>query len=141
VFRGGVIMSNIKSIIENIKKYNHFHEVEIKEFALPKEGWADQIANALKKQMKTTQLRKVFNSIKLLEQKNRDKKAEDEFDDPKLYMILPYLAYAKGRKFIPPDFYELIKVIIQEKIETVGDFRRFCEFMTAIVAYHKQYSK
>jgi len=134
-------MGNIQNIIKEINNCEQFHKVEIKKFALPEEGWADQIAEAMKRKMNTTQLRKVFNSIKLLEQKNRDKKDEDKFDDPKLYMILPYLAYAKGRKFIPPDFYDLIKVIIQEKIKTVGDFRRFCEFMTAIVAYHKQYSK
>lgn len=29
----------------------------------------------------------------------------------------------------------------KDKIQTVGDFRRFVEFMTAVVAYQKQYSK
>jgi len=130
---------DIRQIIEQIKRRNHFHEIEVKEFALPEEGWADKIAKNSK--MKTNQLRKVFNSIKLIDQRNKDRKDNDPFDDPELYMILPYLAYAKGRNLISEEFYDLIREIIPKKIKTVQDFRRFCEFMTAIVAYHKKYSK
>jgi len=131
---------NINKIKDLIEEKESFKEVTIKEFALP-DGWANKIAEDLGNKMKTAQLRKVFNSIKLMEQKIKDENKQNKFDDPNLYMLLPHLAYAKGKKLIPNEFYELMKVIISNKIKTIGDFERFCEFMTAIVAYHKQYSK
>jgi len=131
-------------IIQAIKAINSFKEVSIISFA-PADKWSDQIAKKLGDKMKTTQLRKFFTSIKLMEQKIKGKDKNDTFNDPSLYMLLPYLAYAKARKLIIPDFYNLVKEIIGDgqngKIKKVEDFQRFVEFMTAIVAYHKQYSK
>ena len=133
----------VEEIIKKIEKEKSFSHIDVKTFALPKEenGWADIIAYNLGRKMKTAQLRKVFDSLKQMEQKVRGRKDEEEFNDPKLYMILPHLAYAKGRGLITSEFYNLIKTIIPEKIKTIGDFKKFCDFMTAIVAYHKQYSK
>jgi len=134
----------MKEIIEIIKRKNSFQDVDIIEFA-PSDAWAETIARSLKDKMKTTQLRKVFASIKQMELKAKARKDEDIFNDSKIYMMLPHLAYAKARKFINDDFYSLMKVIIGNgtsgKIKHVGDFKRFVEFMTAIVAYHKQPNK
>ena len=131
-------------IIKAIKAKTHFKDVPIIDFA-PKDKWADKIAEKLGDKMKTTQLRKFFTSIKSMEQKTKGKDKTDHFNDPSIYMLIPHLAYAKARKLIIPDFYNLIKEIIGDgqngKIKTVEDFNRFVEFMTAIVAYHKQYSK
>lgn len=131
-------------IIQAIKAINSFKEVSIISFA-PSDKWSDQIAKKLGDKMKTTQLRKFFTSIKLMEQKIKGKDKAMIFNDPSLYMLLPYLAYAKARNLISQEFYNLIKVIIGDgkngKIKTVEDFQRFVTFMTAIVAYHKQYSK
>ncbi len=126
----------MKKILEKIES---FSELKIEDFAPPGK-LADSIAE--KKDMKATQLRKVFTTIKQIDLKLKgEKDDEKEFNDPALYMLLPQLAYAKARRFISDDFYELIKTIIGDgqkgKIKKVKDFRRFVEFMTAIVAYHK----
>jgi len=135
----------MQSIIDEITKKGSFGEIEVTDFAPPKK-WADLIAKEyLGKEMKTTQLRKVFTTIKQIEIKVKGKKDMDPFDDPALYMMLPHLAYAKARGFIKSEFYDLVKTIVGDgesgKIKSVKDFKRFSEFMTAIVAYHKQYSK
>ena len=123
---------------EILDKIKSFSELKVEEFAPPGK-WADTIAR--KQDMKTTQLRKVFTTIKQIDLKVKGEKDDKDFSDPSLYMLVPHLAYAKARKFISDDFYELIKTIIGDgregKIKKVKDFRRFAEFMTAIVAYHK----
>lgn len=135
-------MSEINQFLSDNTKT--FKDVLIAEFAPPKK-WAEEIATKNKK-MKTTQLRKVFTTIKALELKVKSRKTDEKFNEPELYMLIPHLAYAKGRKVIPPDsgFYEMMKAIIGDgtnsKIKTVGDFKQFVNFMTAIVAYHKEVS-
>lgn len=131
----------MKDIIDTIKARNSFGDINVTEFAPPGK-WADVIAkNHLGKEMKTTQLRKVFTAIKQMDLKVRGKSDEAPFDDNALFMLVPQLAYAKAREFINKDFYELMKTIIGDgqsgKIKKVKDFKRFSEFMTAIVAYHK----
>lgn len=133
-------MANVKDITDQIKQKESFKDVKVEDFAKA-DGWADIIAKELGGKMKTNQLRKVFNAIKLMDQKVKGKKEEELFNDPDLYMLMPQLAYAKARKLIDDGFYELVKAVINEKIKDVGDFKRFTQFMTAIVAYHKQYSK
>ncbi len=134
----------MKEIIEKINEEGSFSRIRVTEFAPPGK-WAEKIAENLGDKMKTTQLRKVFTAIKQIDLRVKGKQDEEKFNDPSLFMLVPQLAYAKARGFIKPDFYELLKNIIGDgqsgKIRTVGDFKRFSEFMTAIVAYHKQYSK
>jgi len=134
----------VKGIIEQIRDKSSFSIVTIKEFA-PPDAWAECIARYLGRDMKTTQLRKVFTQIKAMELKIKGQNEEEPFNDHDLYMLIPYLAYAKARDFIKDKFYDLIKIIIGDgergKIRTVADFRRFSDFMTAVVAYHKQYSE
>lgn len=131
----------MKEITESIKGKGSFKDVSVLEFA-PAGKWADQIALKLGDKMKTTQLRRVFTQIKLMEQKTKGKNKTDSFDDISLYMLVPHLAYANARKLIIPEFYDLLKEIIGDgksgKIKTVEDFQRFVEFMTAIVAYNKK---
>lgn len=131
----------MREIIEKIKNKQNFSEIPIHDFA-PDGSWASEIARNLKTQMKTTQLRKVFTVIKDLEIKTKGKKDSEQFTDEEIYMLIPLLAYAKGRKLITEEFYNLIKVIIGDgkttKIKTIGDYTRFAKFMTAIIAYTKQ---
>jgi CRISPR-associated protein Csm2 len=134
-------MAELKEIIRQIKDKKEFSKIDVKEFA-KEDGWANDFAKSLGEKMKTTQLRKVFTSIKLMEQTVKGKADSDSFDNPDLYMLLPQMAYAKARKLIIQEFYDLTKTIINDgMIKNVGDFRRFAQFMTAIVAYHKQYSR
>lgn len=134
----------MQGIIQSIRQKGSFKEISVMEFA-PADRWADTIARSLGEKMKTTQLRKVFTTIKLIEQRVKIRKKESPLDEPMLYMLMPHLAYAKARKLINDDFYNLIKEILGDgqsgKLKTAEDFLRFSEFMTAIVAYHKLYGK
>jgi CRISPR-associated protein Csm2 len=61
-------------------------------------------------------------------------------------MIRPNLAYAKGRKLIPDDFFQLVSACL-EKVNPKGstedeikkNYDRFVELMQALVAYIKYY--
>lgn len=98
--------------------------------------------------MKPNQLRKVFHELKRMELETRQKgkkDSSDPFENQRIYLLIPQLAYAKARELIQEDFYTLMKLIIGDskttKVKSIADYRRFVEFMTAIVAYHKKYSK
>jgi CRISPR-associated protein Csm2 len=57
-------------------------------------------------------------------------------------MMMPMLAYAKGRKLIPQSFYDLMKICFgAEKCKTVEDFNQAVSFLEAILAYQKYYEK
>ncbi|AEB09562.1 type III-A CRISPR-associated protein Csm2 [Desulfobacca acetoxidans] len=133
---------DVKKIIDEIKEKNQFSQITIEEFA-PEEGWANSIAKELKD--KRRQLRKVFAQIKDIEKKIKKMNEQDELNEPKIFLILPQVAYARGRNLIPVDFYNLIKIIIGTKgkgtkLKKVEDFRRFTDFMTAVVAYSTLYA-
>lgn len=121
-----------------------FSTISVEAFA-PDGKWAYHIAKFLGRDMKITQLRKVFNTLKQIEIDLKGKEKDDPFQNPKLYMLVPQLAYARARGLIEQDFYNLLRKVIGDanttKIKTVGDFNRFVDFMTSIVAYHKQFSK
>lgn len=133
---------SITEITEEINKKSNFSEISIEEIA-PHGKWAFQVANSLGDKMKTHQLRKVFNELKRIEIQQKGKQKDEVFNEPKIYLIIPQLAYARARDLIGKDFYDLIKTIIGNsakttKLKKVEDYRRFIEFMTAIVAYHKK---
>lgn len=110
---------------------------------------ADQLAKAYIRdrsaELKPTQLRKVFHALKEKERKLKAKKDSEELgseDKSDLYLVAPELAYARGRGLIPQDFYELMRVCLSsEKLQTVLDFRRLIQFITAILGYHKYHDK
>ena len=106
---------------------------------------ADDIAIELKDKMKPTQLRKFFHAIKEKERKVKGDKDNDDIPsaiNTELRLLIPELAYAKGRKLITQDFYDLMRSCLSaEKLRTVGDLRVFMQFLTAILAYHKYHEK
>lgn len=110
------------------------------QFAEP-EQIADKIAESY--ELKPTQLRKVFHALKEKERMIRAKglKDEDELDvsiTTGIRLLLPEIAYARGRKLIPQEFYELMCVCLSSnKLKKVGDLKVLMEFLTAILAYHK----
>ncbi|NPA52089.1 MAG: type III-A CRISPR-associated protein Csm2 [Aquificae bacterium] len=131
----------IEEFTQKIERASSLSEVLLpKEFAPFETGWAFKIVKQLKEQhkddkrkypeFKTTQLRKIFTEIKEICQRK---------DKERLYLLYPKLAYSKGRKLIPDNFYKLI-VACLDKLKTSNneeDFERFEEFITAIVAYNK----
>lgn len=110
---------------------------------------AEQLAEAFVKdktaELKPTQLRKTFHALKEKERKFRAREDADRLEDEdkrEIYLLIPELAYARGRALIPQTFYELMRVCLSsEKLETIGDFRRLVQFITAILAYHKYHEK
>jgi len=113
------------------------------EFAL--EGQvADVIASRHKDDLKPTQTRRIFHTIKeLANQVRRDPDTEPLSKERRLRLTLlaPELAYAVGRKLIPMEFYEVIKLCLRaDKLKTAGDLRRLVEFLSSVVAYQKFHS-
>ncbi|MBN1220827.1 MAG: type III-A CRISPR-associated protein Csm2 [Anaerolineae bacterium] len=105
---------------------------------------ADVMAQKFKKDLNPTQMRKVFHAFKQIERKLKGKPDGDNLDGfrAEISLITPNLAYAVGRKLMPPEFYDVLKLCLKpDKLQTVGDFRRLTEFLTAILAYQKYYSK
>ncbi len=114
------------------------------EFAT-EEAVADVLASQFKTSLKPTQTRRIFHTIKQIENQTRrmtdDARLKEE-DRLRLTLLVPELAYAAGRDLIPKEFYEILKLALaQDKLQTVGDLRRLVQFLTAIVAYQKFHSK
>lgn len=125
-------------ILARIKQVRSFVEIKPNEYAIPGK-FAEEIAMR-EKDMKTAQLRKFFTKIKNLEKKlqgkSKDELLGEEFKN-EVYLIIPELAYSKGRGLIKQGFFEIIVTAIKDKLQTVNDFRNFSRFVTAIVAYKK----
>lgn len=106
---------------------------------------ADVIAIELKDKMKPTQLRKFFHAVKEKERRVKGDKDSDNISsaiNTELRLLIPELAYAKGRELITQDFYDLMRCCLSaETLKTVGDLRVFMQFLTAILAYHKFHEK
>jgi CRISPR-associated protein Csm2 len=115
------------------------------------------------KDLNSSQLRKIFESFRelksiseALEKKGLSKKSKfQKFEEAleKLYRIYPLLAYAKGRKLIPPEFYDILISLLEglekplrekERWECVEEeiekkLKGLVEFIHSFLAYHKFY--
>jgi len=137
--------SGIDSIVTRIKSLKHLEELSVEDIAKEK-GIADKLASDRKfrNELKTTQLRKFFDSI--VNNQEKLKNSGWEAIESDFYMIRPNLAYAKGRKLIPEDFFKLVTACL-EKVNPPGsteeqikkNYDRFVELMQALVAYIKYY--
>lgn len=135
---------DVEEIIDKIGKLKMLKDLDIKSIA-DENGYADKIAHTLRN-MKTTQLRRFFGAIKLIERTIEEENSEKAWDEveAEFYLLKPKIAYAKGRKLIPEEFYQVLKVSLnkinvgtnEDKIE---NFKRFVKFLESIVAYHKFY--
>ena len=142
----------IEKITQEIKKANKLSEVLKPKVFAPPEGWAFIVTKQIKEQagkrdpktnkkfpqLKTSQLRKIFAEVKDI----CDKRIKGiSQDNTELYLLYPKLAYAQGRDLMPRNFYELIVACLDKLKNSTDkkDFEMFEEFMTAIVAYNKQY--
>ena len=97
---------------------------------------AEYIAKNDISSISTSQLRNIFGAIKKLEMSPYDEKVYRQ-----LVLIKPKLAYMKGRAGNKIE-YRNIEDILGAAIDEVKDketFVRFCEFIEAILAYHKVY--
>lgn len=134
-------MYDLKYVENNIKKCKSLSEIDDKTLVDFEKGYAYIVAVNSKK-LKPTQLRKFFNALKKMQQKNKWKDIETEF-----YLLKPRMAVASGRNNIPKSFFDLMMVMMS-KIDNIENddengtlkmknFNKFVKFFEAVVAYHK----
>lgn len=136
--------SPIGELIDEIKKSKSLKEVFLPaKYALPG-GWADKVVSSLGRgkdaAMNSNQLRKIFTQLKSIEDKvarnKRDNLTVEQMNE--ILLLMPQIAYARGRGLISQDFYNLLKeCITPDKIKDKEDYRSFVRFYTAVVAYSK----
>jgi len=134
----------LNEIIDAIRGANSLKEVLIPEkYALPG-GWAEKTAMELISRgnkgegMNNHQLRKIFIQVKNIEGKILSDKTKFHSYKNEIFLIMPQVAYALGRKVIPQNFYDLMKECIKpSKIKEAEDFLSFVDYFTSIVAYFK----
>jgi CRISPR-associated protein Csm2 len=127
----------LRQIVERIRKLNHMSELKPEDFA-EEDGLADKFARNVKDKLKATQLRRFFHEIKNLKLQFKT----TAFNRTKIALLMPMLAYAKGRKVIPDAFYDLMKECFGSRLcQTSDDFDRAVDFLEAILAYHKIYAR
>ena len=135
-------MTEIRDIIKKIDSLQNMSELDEKTIA-EENGYAESVARDrdIKKRLKTTQLRKIFDRVKTIERKLN----EDGWDavQPDFYMLRPELAYAMARKLIPEQFFMLMNACMKQ-VDKGNDpeqkkenYAKFVRFLEAIVAYHK----
>ncbi|WP_373839844.1 type III-A CRISPR-associated protein Csm2 [Methanospirillum sp.] len=137
--------SDIEPELAKIRACKNLSDLSIEEIS--KEGGiAETLAKSFKGNLKTTQLRKFFDNIASNQERLKSGGWKDIESD--FYMIRPNLAYAKGRKLIPDDFFILVSLCL-ERVNTqeanekkvIENYDRFVELMQALVAYTKYYER
>jgi CRISPR-associated protein Csm2 len=136
--------NEIEELIKSIGKLHSLKELKVEDFA-PQGGYAEKIAQAFMKQLKTAQLRKFFDSLRKIE-RDLEKKPWDNLK-AEFLMLEPRLAASVARKLVPDQFYRLMKVCF-DKVNNAGgeaekkeSFTRLMQFLEAIVAYHKYHEE
>jgi CRISPR type III-A-associated protein Csm2 len=137
----------VKEISQHIgEKSMSFFEPDV--FAVRK-GYAERFIQALyedkdlndKKDLNSTQLRRVFGQIKALQKEFKVLPDDAPIRRTEIALLNAQLAYALGRGLIPNAFFELLTFCIDTKrCVTKKDFENVATFLEAILAYHKYYS-
>ncbi len=131
-------LQKVKEKIKNLPSLKYYEVEDFVKF----DGDADKITNELRNSIKTSQLRKFFAEIKDIDIYLKDKKKWDEKAKMRFYLLMPKLAYAKGRKVIDNKFFELMKISMEKvgsgkEEDILDDFKRFVQFLESIVAFYK----
>lgn len=92
---------------------------------------AETLGRKLARNLKTSQIRKVYGAVKTMQM-------SEEFNRNELIMLKPKLAYAAARK----SEVEALKDTLTEAINEVDNkkkFKNFVDFFEAILAYHQAF--
>jgi CRISPR-associated protein Csm2 len=121
-------------VIAEVTRLRAMSELKPESYA-EEDGLADSFIQGMAGDLKAAQLRKVFHQIKDMRRKF---KHDMPYDRTQVALVMPTLAYAVGRKLIPDDFYQLMKICFgQQRCRTQQDFESAADFLEAIMAYHK----
>ncbi|RZN39248.1 MAG: type III-A CRISPR-associated protein Csm2 [Methanosarcinales archaeon] len=131
-------MIEISDIIKKIDSLQNLSELDEKKI-VEENGYAETVAKG-NKNLKTTQLRRIFGKVKTIE-RNLNEHGWDAVRSD-FYMLRPELAYAKARKLIPEQFFRLVDACMKQvdkgdNKQKRSNYARFVRFLEAIVAYHK----
>jgi CRISPR-associated protein Csm2 len=136
-------METVAELKQRLQQAGTLTELLIPADFAGEEQVAAEIAREHQKDLKPTQTRRIFHTIKQIERRNRRETDDESLSDDdrlRLTLLAPELAYAVGRELIPREFYEALKLCLQsDKLKTVGDLRRLVQFISAVVAYQKFY--
>ena len=122
---------------------NCLSQIKLRDLVAP-DGHAANIAKKLKKkQVKITQLRKLFNEIKNICVKVRDKKISLENAQTQLWLLYPKITYAKSRKLLPPELEKLFLKVLEsvDNCNKPEDYEYLDHFFSALIAYAKAFGK
>lgn len=131
--------------IKKIQEARNLSEISVEEVA-KEDGIAESAAKSFGKNLKPTQLRKFFDQAKSIEAGLK----EDGWESvsANFAMLRPSLAYAKGRKVIPDDFYLFISSCMAKVLAPDGNmemtkenYTRFIQILESVVAYNKYHFK
>lgn len=139
--------TDIQAILGKIKSLKNLSDLSVEEIAKDN-GIADSLAKDrnFRNNLKTTQLRKFFDTVINNQERlktNGWKSIESDF-----FMMRANLAYAKGRKLIPDEFFQLVSLCIERiapagaaENQIIDNYDRFVELLQALVAYTKYYGE
>lgn len=130
--------TEIKEIIQKIGDLQNLSQLDEKDIA-KEGGYAERVAEGVQN-LKTTQLRKFFSEIKANERELKEKGWGGIKAD--FYLMRPNLAYAKARGLVPDHFFKLVDACMKQvdkgdENQKKENYKRFVQFLEAIVAYHK----
>lgn len=126
--------SQIQPAIDRVRSLKSMSQLMPEDYA-PQGKLAELVAQ--KVAINPTQLRKIFHYVKDL----RRTFQKEKFDRGKLALMMPMLAYSRGRDLIPEDFYQLMVLCFSDKCNTSEDFESATRFLEAVMAYHKYYEQ
>jgi len=140
---------SLKTIKEEIEQYANLAQMDIVELTR-ENGIADTVIKGVR-ELKITQLRRFFDSIKSIEAMIDDTSDWDRKVHVRFAMLRPYLANARGRNLIEPEFYDFIKTCMDKVIcqpengkidvkQTLDNFELFVQIMESLVAYYRYYN-
>ncbi len=92
---------------------------------------AEILGRKLAKNLKTSQIRKVYGAVKKIQM-------SEEFNQNELIMLKPKLAYAAARKSEVEDLKNTLTQAINH-VDNSDKFKNFVDFFEAILAYHRAY--
>ena len=92
---------------------------------------AENLGRKLARNLKTSQIRKVYGAVKKIQM-------SEEFNRNELIMLKPKLAYAAARK---PEVEDLKDALTQaiNQVDNNEKFKNFVDFFEAILAYHRAF--
>ncbi|SNR62932.1 type III-A CRISPR-associated protein Csm2 [Desulfurobacterium atlanticum] len=101
------------------------------------EGKLFKILEQNKNAFKTTQLRKIFSEIKMIEMEIERKKELTQEVKKRIFRLYPKLAYSKARDLIKEDFYQFFILLLEKMEKNKEEALKVCDVFTSIVAFKK----